>query len=348
MNKNHFVFSLLLVLFFGCSLEVKDSHAPTKPPQTKESKFSSQILEGEFIGETNVMFFWPDTKWDESAQSVRPMSFDEKVDARKTVLFYLEEKDRYQKQLTQLKIELDKKYQALLPELEAIFTTNKCYALCDPDDFFCEPDNSEVLSIDDGAWMTPSTPEEEQALKLCQENQARREGLEAEKKEELRPTDEALAEAAEGLLVAIGDSNSINEFSRFEFVYGNKICLKESDKENSYLCSEGDERRLYLKIVYQDLNGQTHTVSNFEDEKVDFKITDVKLNLEEGYLTFNGPWLSFESGAVKIGALFYDLEFNFSNGLLKADGDMVITDHPAENGRIGRFFSEGKLVVSPE
>ncbi len=333
---------LLLVLFpylSSCSLEVKKAVAPSDPPQVEKSVFSASQIRGHFVTDGSPkMFMWPIYKTDEQTNQLVPMSFSEKVKTRQVITAYSEDVELYTQKFTQLEVEINKKYDKLLVDLENEFKQKQCYSFCDPEiSLFCDPSDDSVLSVDD--WVVGETPEEQAIIAQCQENQTQRENIDDEKEDEIdekvEPLRQKAGQAALALLQTVGDRNYFTEITSFELFYGPIQCIKNEGCETA----EGAEDRTFARIEF----GST-VLNNFKNNDEALKLENLSLDASNGFLQFTTPLLDFENDNSVYGEIFYDLEFiETDQGVLRLDGDIRVKDFSTGEERIGRFSSSGSV-----
>ncbi len=327
-------------LILACSMDVKKAYAPTAPPKVEKSNFAAAQIEGSFEAGTTLMFLWPEKIWNEEAQALVPMTFSQQAESRKNIVRYSEEKDIFEAKYIEAAQALEIKYTKIKSDLVEAYRDLKCYSYCDPDDFFCEPDNPDILFQD--TWKPTEDPEELEIIAQCQANEKTRENIEEEKdleaQEKVVPLREKAGEAAQNLLNAVGDRNFFNNLASFQLKYGK---LKSCYVDNSGEClniNEG-EKGLLIRVTF---SGGGFSNAMGDDSLGD--VTNIQFDTENGFLTFSIPALDFEKNNEQYGEIHFDLELNPKGDQLAVVGDIRLENYESGSTRIGRFSSSGQLL----
>lgn len=348
---------ILLLSLASCRVGVKQASVATQPPKVEKSSFSTTQIEGTFVASTSLMFLWPQDRWDEGSQSYIPLTFAEKVESRKDVVLYSDQKDLYEGQYQKAQLQLDTKWNALSETLVKDYKDLKCYSYCDPEeDFFCDPEDSTVLFQD--TWVCSSdvtevvlneeqsaeeveepadscTPELKEVIKTCQANEEERRTLEAaqavEEAELVLPLKQKAGEAALALLNAIGNRNFFDSLSSFKMIYA----LPETCSQKGFCVGE---EGLLIELKMGDI-----VLSNKAESDSEFGVSDVELDPINGFLTFKIPAIDFENNQTVYGEILFDLEVNSINQGLRIDGDIRVNNYETGQEAIGRFSSSGAI-----
>lgn len=310
---------LISITCMGCSLSVRSASVPSRPPALETKIFESNWLMGEYSQfSAPKMFLWPTFKIDPQTGESVPMSLAEQGGSRQKIIFSAEKIQFYESAIQEAVGDINQKYNLLLVDLEGAFKKMRCYSYCNPEDFiFCDPEDDSVLFIED--WMTTEDPQINETISLCQDNQLQREGLVADKNNELgsevTPLREQAAFHAQNFFAELND-NYYTHFARFSFLV--------ADSDPSIVLEFGN-----LKL------------SNDSQLPLDRQIVDVQLNSLDGFLSFRSKAFSAEGNT--IGEIFYDLELSFNEeGSLSVQGDIRFTQEGKEV-RVGRFSSAGTI-----
>lgn len=302
------VITLLTVFLFlnGCS--VKKAGAPTAPPQVENKLFNTAELTGSFCPSTNpVVFLWPTRKDGKS------LSYEERSESRSKINQHNDDKATFEKERDAAKTLIDKKYLPGIRGSKAEFKELACYSLCDPEGFFCFPEDDTVTEIDE--WKVGETPEEEQLILQCQENQAQRSKTQKlckkDYSEKVDPLNTKAGDAALALLVEVGNENNFTEdLTKFEYTYKDgKLVINMDFKDLSYSTTPGEDL---------------------------FPITEANLDLKDGFLTFNIDAMNAEEDNRVYGQFKFDLEFIFTESGFRLDGDFILVNNDKGTEEIGR------------
>ncbi len=338
-------FNLLMSIFLAatsiaCSMSVREAQAPTDPPKAEKTVFSAGQITGSFIADSTLMFLWPEKIWDENSQSLIPMTFSQRAESRKNIVRYSEEKDIYEALYIEAATALEIKYGKILLDAENIYRELQCYSLCDPEDFFCEPDNADNLFQD--TWKPTEDPAELELIATCQQNEQDRRGIEEIKNQEaaqkVTPLREKAGLAAQNLLNAVGDRNFFNSLSSLEIKYGEIAgCFVDFERE----CLINSDKSFDILVRVHFSAGHFSNVVN--DQSLG-EISNISLDIENGFLTFTIPALDFENENTQYGNIHFDLELNVSGPQMTVVGDIKLENFDAGTIRIGRFSSSGELI----
>ncbi len=330
--------SLTFIIFLGaCSLGVREAYAPTDPPSIEKGLFTTAQIEGTYSAGTTLMFLWPEKIWNEQTETYDPMTFSQKAESRKNIVRFDEEKAVYEAMYLEAAKELEAKYTKKTVDLEGKYREMLCYSMCDTDDFFCEPDNPDVLFQD--TWKPTEDPEELMLIAACQENEGTRKAIESEKdteeKQKVTPLREKAGAAAQNLLNAVGDRNFFNNLSTFEVGY--YLC----EKESGGLCTDkkGGTEILLIRVSFSG----GYFTTDVGDPNAFGKVTNVVLDEENGFLTFSIPAIDFDANNERYGEIHFDLELNPKGTRMTVQGDIKLDDAMTGKTRIGRFSSSGDI-----
>ena len=337
--------SISCCIFVSCSLDVKKAVAPTNPPKVSKNLFSVKQIEGQYkTSSTPVMFLWPTDKWSEAKQAYVPLSFSEQAQSRKEIVRLSEDKAKFEGNYKKQEPLIIKKYDQKREKLIGLYKLNLCYTLCDPFDFTCEPDNPD--NFPQNTWKIPENPEEELAITYCQNTQKQIEGLDSKQTEELQAALLPATQASFDLLAAVGDRNFFNELSTFEINYaGVESCFVKN--ESPCLKLKNNQKGTLVTLLFKAVSGEDLYFSNDESgsEKISYKIENVELDKENGYLTFTMPAVDFSTVEKKIyGELSFDLELTPKTGQMTVNGDVKLMSFDTNEERVGRFNSTGNLI----
>jgi hypothetical protein len=324
--------------------------------------FAATQIEGSFVASSTLMFLWPVTIWDEDTQSFVPMTFEQKVESRQNIVRFSVERETYEALFVEAAQALDEKYTKKLIGLEEEYRNLQCFALCDPDDFFCDPQDSSVLFQD--TWKPTEDPEELVLIEVCQANERERLEVDAEKQLEAEqtvyPLRDKAGRAAINLLEAVGDRNFFDKLSGFELKYGPlKSCFLDSTSE--CLQAQEGEFGVLVRVLFSGGN-----FSNAEGDGVLGEVKNLYFDIENGFLTFQIPAIDFANDSKIYGEITFDLELTPTVELVAKDcptdkdeeictpqtqtslaveGDVQVLDFATGETRIGRFSSSG--LVQP-
>lgn len=332
--------TIVLVITSGCSLPMNEAYAPTSPPKVEKSNFEATQLIGQYQATTSVMFTWPIDRWDPKSESYVALSFDEKVESRSTISRLSEEKVIYEEQYKKQRPLIEAKYTKLKSDLVGFYKNNKCYSLCDPEDFACEPDNPD--NYPQYTWKTPESDEEAQLIQACQKNELEQEGVDSAKAKELQEAVRPAKEAAQGLLQAVGDRNFFNGLKDLQLRLGTfKVCVGA----NNGPCIKADQSQpdTLVRITFSTSSGQDYVFSNKETDSPDYFVKNVMLDAQGGFLTFTIPAVDLERDQHVYGSIDFDLELNPRGDTMHIAGDFLLSNHDEMSQRIGRFDSTGTL-----
>ncbi len=308
---------LISTVCISCSLSVRSANVPSQPPVLEAKVFDSNRLVGEYNQvSAPKMFLWPTFKIDPQSGKKVPMPLAEQSVARQKIIFSAEKIQFYESAIQERVSEINQKYNLLLIDLEGEFKKMRCYSYCNPEDFiFCDPEDENVLFIDD--WMVTDDPQINEAIGVCQTNQLQREGLVADKNNELEnevtPLRELAAFHGRNFFAELGD-NYYTQFTKFSFLVS--------------------DSGLSIVLEFGDL-----VLSNNSQLPLDLQIVDVQLDTLDGFLSFRSKAFSLDEKVV--GEIFYDLELSFNeDGSLSIQGDIRLKQE-GQDLRVGRFSSIG-------
>lgn len=314
------ILNLAIIAIF-MTLEVScaptPAYAPTAPPQVNKNVFPLQKLMGQFTPLSNpTTFLWPVDRLNEETQTLELLTLQEQLEARYKITRYNEEVEILSAQLKEAEMELVAIYGEPNKKLESVFTQQKCYALCDPEDFLCDPEDEKILYVD--TWLTSDDPEVVAQINLCQANQEDRQEIKKawdnDKKNKMLPLQQQLGMAALSLLETIGDRNYINLLSQFQFRF-----------------NPSSKPSLQLTINWA---GQLYSDESLPEAEA---LVWLSTDWENGFLQFELPWVE---NNIKKGVWLFDLEMVFLGDLLRVDGDLVQIDLNGQR-RVGRFSTKG-------
>lgn len=333
---------LLLLLTGACSWDPQKATAFTNPPQPVKTSFQFEEMKGNYIATgSTTMFLWPEHKKDEATGDLVPMTFDEKMQARKQIFELSDEYELHNSNFdaakTAIAVKYDQKSETLIEE----WKTQACYSYCDPIlALFCSPDNEENLEIAEDEWTSSEDPQVQGQIAACQQNQELRNSIKAAKAQEedkvLTPLEKLASQATANLFSLITEDEDYTDFiSDFKMDIGNFTCASDQD-----ICQQSSEVNAYVAMNFDNQN-----ISNYEGHQA-LPITQLSLDQQGGYMQFTMPYINPKSDQVE-GEFRFDLEFKFT-GLektaqkitgreVKVDGDFIRVT--TEGERVGRFSS---------
>ncbi|MCB0377193.1 MAG: hypothetical protein KDD33_01745 [Bdellovibrionales bacterium] len=290
---------LMTSIFAGCS--VKKAGAPTAPPTTELKSFSLNQYVGTFEqSSVPFVFFWP------TEREGKALDYQQQVDVRTEIVAAKAISDDLEPMVAEV--------QSRIASQERDFQALKCSTLCDPDDFLCDPSIEDGVDVD--SWKVAETPEEEQWIATCQENQDARKAV---KKDELKPLLQQQIEASQAVILAIGDKNMRPDFSLFSMT----------------ILEDGS---VSIKIDFQGRKMSTEA-----SDELSF-ISNVALDKVNGYLTFELPATTEIKTGVRVDGYYdFSFELNRSGDTVSLGGDFRFHDKFTGDKKFGRISVSGTL-----